>query len=222
MVSRETSLPGWMEPAAAGLTRYAEILAGPGLERGLMRPREAPRIWDRHILNCAVVADPSLDLVPQGAAVSDIGSGAGLPGVVWALVRPDLTVVLIESLLRRATFLTECIHELDLADRVQVLRTRAESAGAAGPSGGTMDVVTSRAVAPVGTLAEWSAPLLAAGGRMVALKGESAQQEVQRDAEQISAAGLVDVRVIQLGEDVVNPPTTVVVATRQNVARDPS
>jgi 16S rRNA (guanine527-N7)-methyltransferase len=220
MVSRETSLPGWMEPASAGLTRYAEILAGPGLERGLMGPREAPRIWDRHILNCAVVADPTLDLVPHGASVADIGSGAGLPGLVWALARPDLSVVLIESLLRRATFLTECIHELDVADRVQVLRARAESA--AGPTEGTMTVVTSRAVAPVGTVAQWSAPLLAMGGQMVALKGESAQEEVQRDAEQISAAGLVDVRVTQVGQGVVTPPTTVVVATRQNVARDPA
>lgn len=219
MVSRETSLPGWMEPASAGLTRYAEILAGPGLERGLMGPREAPRIWDRHILNCAVVADPALDLVPQGASVADIGSGAGLPGVVWALVRPDLRVVLIESLLRRATFLTECIHALDLADRVQVLRARAEDAGSAS---GTMTIVTSRAVAPVGTLAQWSAPLLALGGQMVALKGESAEEEVQRDAEQIAAAGLVDVRVIQAGEGVVAPLTTVVVATRQNDARDSS
>ena len=219
MVSRETSLPGWMEPASAGLTRYAEILAGPGLERGLMGPREAPRIWDRHILNCAVVADPALDLVPQGASVADIGSGAGLPGVVWALVRPDLRVVLIESLLRRATFLTECIHALDLADRVQVLRARAEDAGS---SSGTMTIVTSRAVAPVGTLAQWSAPLLAMGGQMVALKGESAEEEVQRDAEQIAAAGLVDVRVTQVGEGVVAPLTTVVVATRQNDARDSS
>lgn len=219
MVSRETSLPGWMEPASAGLTRYAEILAGPGLERGLMGPREAPRIWDRHILNCAVVADPALDLVPQGASVADIGSGAGLPGVVWALVRPDLKVVLIESLLRRATFLTECIHALDLADRVQVLRARAEDAGSAS---GTMTIVASRAVAPVGTLAQWSAPLLAMGGQMVALKGESAEEEVQRDAEQIAAAGLVDVRVTQVGEGVVAPLTTVVVATRQNDARDSS
>ena len=208
-----------MEPASAGLTRYAEILAGPGLERGLMGPREAPRIWDRHILNCAVVADPALDLVPQGASVADIGSGAGLPGVVWALVRPDLRVVLIESLLRRATFLTECIHALGLADRVQVLRARAEDAGS---SSGTMTIVTSRAVAPVGTLAQWSAPLLAMGGQMVALKGESAEEEVQRDAEQIAAAGLVDVRVTQVGEGVVAPLTTVVVATRQNDARDSS
>ena len=208
-----------MEPASAGLTRYAEILAGPGLERGLMGPREAPRIWDRHILNCAVVADPALGLVPQGASVADIGSGAGLPGVVWALVRPDLKVVLIESLLRRATFLTECIHALDLVDRVQVLRTRAEDAGSAS---GTMTIVTSRAVAPVGTVAQWSAPLLARGGQMVALKGESAEEEVQREAEQIAAAGLVDVRVTQVGEGVVAPLTTVVVATRQNDARDSS
>ena len=209
-------LPEWMLPFEAGLTRYAEILVGPGIERGLLGPREAPRIWDRHILNCAVVADPAMDLLPSGATVADIGSGAGLPGLVWALVRPDLTVVLIESLLRRATFLTECLHSLDLTDRVTVVRDRAESV-AGGPKSarpGQMDVVTARAVAPLGTLAVWGAPLLAPGGVLLALKGESAAEEIQRDRNQLSELGLTQVHIVLVGHGVVDPPTTVVAARR--------
>ena len=209
-------LPDWMLLFEAGLTRYAEILVGPGIERGLLGPREAPRIWDRHILNCAVVADPAVDLLPSGATVADIGSGAGLPGLVWALVRPDLTVVLIESLLRRATFLTECLHSLDLSDRVTVVRDRAESV-AGGPKSarpGQMDVVTARAVAPLGTLAAWGAPLLAPGGVLLALKGESAAEEVGRDSQELASLGLIEVDVIQVGHGVVEPPTTVVTARK--------
>ena len=209
-------LPEWMLPFEAGLTRYAGLLVGPGIERGLLGPREAPRIWDRHILNCAVVADPAVDLLPSGATVADIGSGAGLPGLVWALVRPDLTVVLIESLLRRATFLTECLHNLDLTDRVTVVRDRAESV-AGGPKSarpGQMDVVTARAVAPLGTLAAWGTPLLAPGGHLLALKGESAAEDVGRDSQDLAALGLIDVDVIQVGHGVVEPPTTVVTARK--------
>ena len=209
-------LPEWLEPFEGDLARYAEILVGPGTERGLLGPREAPRIWDRHILNCAVVADPTVGLIPTGATVADIGSGAGLPGVVWALVRPDLTIVLIESLLRRATFLTECVHSLGLADRVTVVRDRAESV-AGGPKSarpGQMDVVTARAVAPLGTLAAWGTPLLAPGGYLLALKGESAAEEVGRDSQELAALGLIDVDVIQVGHGVVEPPTTVVTARK--------
>ena len=216
MVSRETSgeslappdLPDWLAPASARLTAYARILTGPGIERGLLGPREAPRIWDRHLLNCAVVADPASGLIPVGAKVADVGSGAGLPGLVWALTRPDLSVVLIESLMRRATFLTECVNELELVERVQVLRGRAE---ATGQRPGTMDVVTARAVAPLGRLAEWGVPLLTPGGRLVALKGESAAEEVERDRDVLTRLGLVDVRIEQVGHGVVEPPTTVVV-----------
>lgn len=214
MVSRETSppeLPGWLEPARAGLTRYAELLVGPGTERGLIGPREGPRIWERHILNCAVVADPAVQVVPPQAVVADIGSGAGLPGVVWALARPDITVVLIESLLRRATFLTECVHDLGLSQRVQVLRVRAEEAA---ERGATMDLVTARAVAPLGKLAGWAAPLLKPGGSLVALKGESADEELERDAAALQAAGLRDAQVRHLGAAVVEPPTIVVTARR--------
>lgn len=209
-------LPEWLRPFEDGLARYAEILIGPGIERGLLGPREAPRIWERHILNCAVVADPSVGLLPNNATVADIGSGAGLPGLVWALVRPDLTLVLIESLLRRATFLTECVHSLDLADRVTVVRDRAESV-AGGPKAGRpgqMDVVTARAVAPLGALAAWGAPLLAPGGVLLALKGASAAEEIQRDREQLNELGLREVQIVQVGQGVVDPPTTVVTAHR--------
>ena len=223
MVSRETSgdgqnpleLPAWLKPATASLDRYVQILIGPGIERGLLGPREAPRIWDRHILNCAVVADPHLGLVPTGATVADIGSGAGLPGVVWALVRPDLTVVLIESLLRRATFLTECVQELGLGTRVHVVRDRAESI-TAGPQGGrpgSVDLVTARAVAPLGTLATWAATLLGPGGSLVALKGESAGDELDRDRAALTDIGFTDMQIRQVGQGVVDPATTVVVAT---------
>lgn len=223
MVPRETSggavppLPDWLASAEAGLSRYAQILVGPGIERGLLGPREAPRIWDRHILNCAVVADPAEGLVPEGAAIADIGSGAGLPGLVWALVRPDTHVVLIESLLRRATFLTECVHELQLSERVQVVRDRAESVvgGPKAPRTARMDVVTARAVAPLGTLARWGAPLLAPGGRLLALKGESAAEEVERDRDHLTEVGLMDIEVLQVGGGVVDPPTTVVSARKE-------
>lgn len=209
-------LPGWLQPFEGELTQYAEILVGPGTERGLLGPREAPRIWDRHILNCAVVADPTVGLIPTGATVADIGSGAGLPGVVWALIRPDLRIVLIESLLRRATFLTECVHSLGLSDRVTVVRDRAESV-TGGPKSarpGQMDVVTARAVASLGTLAAWGTPLLAPGGFLVALKGESASEEVERDNQELATLGLVDVRVIQVGQGIVEPATTVVTARK--------
>ncbi len=218
MVPRETSgdqtpptLPGWMHPAASGLSRYVDILVGPGIERGLLGPREAPRIWDRHVLNCAVVADPQTGLIPSGAKVADIGSGAGLPGVVWALVRPDLQVVLIESLLRRVNFLTECVVELGLTDRVQIVRDRAESVAGAQ---GRMGVVTARAVAPLGTLATWGAPLLAEDGLLLALKGESAVEEVERDRATLTQLGLSEVSITQAGRGIVDPPTTVVVARR--------
>jgi 16S rRNA (guanine527-N7)-methyltransferase len=218
MVSRETSppdLPGWIVAALPGLTRYAELLTGPGTQRGLIGPREGERIWDRHILNCAVVADPELGFVPSGASVADVGSGAGLPGLVWALVRPDISVVLIESLLRRATFLTECVHELQLGDQVQVLRARAEDASGRGSG---VQVATSRAVAPLGKLARWSAPLLNDGGSLVAIKGESATEEVTRDAADIAAMDLVDLAVHEV-PGLGDAPSTYVVTARKAAAQ---
>ena len=188
---------------------YADFLVGPGIERGLLGPREADKVWDRHIINCAVVAEPDLEVICTGARIADIGSGAGLPGLVWALARPDVSLVLIESLLRRVTFLTECIAALELTDRVQVVRARAEEAAM---SPGSFDVVTARAVAPLGNVARWAAPLLLPDGTLVAIKGESAQEEVTRDRQILKELGLTEPVVTQMGQGVVDPPTTVVMA----------
>lgn len=152
-------------PAAVA---YADLLAGAGVERGLIGPREVDRLWERHLLNSASVAAA----VPDGAGVLDVGSGAGLPGIPLALVRPDLRVTLIEPLLRRATFLGEACRTLGL-DRVDVQRARAEELPR-----GTAEVVVARAVAPLQRLLDWTLPLLRPGGRLVAMKGRSADEEL--------------------------------------------
>ncbi|HBD21324.1 MAG TPA: 16S rRNA (guanine(527)-N(7))-methyltransferase RsmG [Dietzia sp.] len=169
-------------------TRYVDFLATAGLERGLMGPRERPRLWDRHVLNSAAAESQ----LAQGESVVDIGSGAGLPGIPLALARPDLTITLVEPLLRRVTFLEEIIAELGID--VRVIRGRAEEKPVI-IEAGEADVVTSRAVAPLAKLAGWSAPLLKVGGRMVALKGESAVDEVERDRAALRKLGFDDVRV---------------------------
>ncbi len=215
MVSRETSreLPAWMQPAQAGLTTYVDILAGPGVERGLMGPREVPKLWDRHILNCAVVADPALDFIPMNSLVADVGSGAGLPGLVWALVRPDITMVLVEPLLRRATFLTEAVVALGLTDRVTVVRGRAEKV-MTNPEWSGVDVVTARAVAPLDRLLGWTIPLLKPNGRLVALKGSSAPTELDSAQEAVKEFNVTSIEVLTCGAGVVEPETTVVLARR--------
>ncbi|CAN5406706.1 16S rRNA (guanine(527)-N(7))-methyltransferase RsmG [soil metagenome] len=149
--------------------RYAELLASEGVLRGLIGPREAPRLWSRHLVNSAVLAP----LVPEGATVCDIGSGAGLPGLVLAIARPDLAITLVEPLLRRTTFLDEVVEELGLG-HVEVVRGRADALHGSA----TFDVVTSRAVAPLPRLLDWSMPLVARGGALLALKGSSAAEEL--------------------------------------------
>src|SRR4051794_10141941 len=148
---------------------YADLLAREGVDRGLIGSREAPRLWERHLLNCAVLGE----VIPQGADVCDIGSGAGLPGLVLALARPDLSVTLVEPLLRRTAFLSEAVERLGLGN-VEVVRARAEELH------GRLEfsLVTSRAVAPLGRLLDWSMPLVRPGGVLVAMKGSSAQEEV--------------------------------------------
>ena len=153
--------------AVSVVERYVALLAGPGVERGLIGPREPSRLWTRHVLNSAALAG----FVPAGADVVDVGSGAGLPGIPLALARPDLTVTLLEPMARRVAFLDEVVEELELAVRVQ--RGRAESFPAA-----TVDVVVARAVAPLEKLARWTLPLLRPGGQLLALKGESAAAEL--------------------------------------------
>ena len=217
MVSRETAgpppaLPAWLEPAGPDLAAFAELLAHEGVTRGLIGPREVPRLWSRHLLNCAVVVDPTLDLVPGGSRVADVGSGAGLPGLVWAIVRPDLRVVLIEPLLRRSTFLAEAVAELGLGERVEVWRGRAEDAASdLAPA----DVVTARAVAPLDRLLGWTAPLLRPGGVLVALKGSSAQEEIDGAAAAAAATGMTGLHVREVGAGIVDPPTTLVVGVRR-------
>lgn len=179
----------------------------------MIGPREVPRLWDRHLLNCAVVADPASGLVPAGATVADVGSGAGLPGLVWAIVRPDLQVTLVEPLLRRATFLTQTVADLGLTDRVLVIRGRAEEQ-LAGGTWAPAAVVTARAVAPLAKLLGWTVPLLAPGGRLVALKGSSAADEVAAAAEEAAVLGLIDLAVVTCGAGVVDPLTTVVTGIR--------
>ncbi|MGS2618492.1 16S rRNA (guanine(527)-N(7))-methyltransferase RsmG [Micromonospora sp. LZ34] len=194
---------------------YAELLATDGVVRGLIGPREAPRIWDRHLLNCAAVAER----IPDGAVVLDVGSGAGLPGLVLAIARPDLTVTLIEPLARRTSFLIEAVQGLGLAKTVRVFRGRAEEAAAGGTSSGPLsgDVVTARAVAPLDRLAAWCLPLAVPGGRLVALKGASAGEEITEHAAAVARLGGGEPTVHRCGEGVLDPPTTVVEIVRERV-----
>jgi 16S rRNA (guanine527-N7)-methyltransferase len=187
--------------------RYAAILAGAGIERGILGPAEVPRLWERHLLNSAAVAE----LVGDDEAVADVGSGAGLPGIPLALARPAARVVLIEPLLRRAEFLQEVVDDLGLG--VVVLRGRAEERGVR-QQAGEMDAVTSRAVASLEKLAKWSLPLLREGGRMLALKGERAEDEVGEHRRAMISLGAVDIGVVKCGVDYLSPPATVVVARR--------
>jgi 16S rRNA (guanine527-N7)-methyltransferase len=187
--------------------RYAEILAGAGVERGLLGPREVDRLWDRHLLNSAAVAE----LLEPDERVADIGSGAGLPGIPLALARPDLRVTLIEPLLRRTEFLREVLDELG-AD-VTVVRGRAEDL-AVRQQVGEMDAVVPRAVASLDKLTNWSVPLLRPNGRMLAIKGERAEDEIRDHRRVMASLGAVDVRVMRCGVDYLDPPVTVVAARR--------
>lgn len=181
--------------------RYAGLLAGAGVERGLIGPREADRLWDRHLLNCAVVAE----LISRGAGVIDLGSGAGLPGIVLGIIRPDLSITLLEPLLRRVTFLSECVAELGL-ENVTVRRARAEEV--VGSMSG--DVVTARAVAPLDRLLRWGLPLLRPGGELLAFKGERAGAELKAVESELSGFGARTAELLQVGHGKVEPPTTIV------------
>lgn len=158
---------------------YHDSLATDGSTRGFIGPREVPRLWERHLINCAVIGK----LMPENARVVDVGSGAGLPGIPLAIARPDLNITLIEPLLKRSTYLGE-VKELLGLDNVTVIRGRAEDVPAR-----DFDIVTSRAVAPLGKLAKWSLPLVRVGGEMIAMKGESVHEELERDFKDIKKAG---------------------------------
>lgn len=202
-VSRET--PGattYFGDDLSSINRFIDLLASWGIERGLIGPREVPRLWERHVLNSAAV----IPRVPMAAAVADVGSGAGLPGLVWAIARPDLDVTLIEPLLRRTTFLSEVVTELGLGN-VRVVRGRAPDVEA-----GPFDVVTARAVADLGRLGSWCLPLVRPGGVLLALKGQSAAEEVAMWTEALRGQGATDIVVSSYGD--ASMPTTVVEVSR--------
>ena len=166
-VSRETLIPTYFGERQEEVARFAEILATWGIDRGLVGPKEGDRIWDRHIANCI----PITTLLSEGASLLDIGSGAGLPGIVIALARPDLKVTLLEPLQRRIDFLEEVVGELGI--EVSVKRGRAESFK------GGFNHVTARAVAPLPKLATVSWHLVMGGGSLLAMKGEGAVAELE-------------------------------------------
>jgi 16S rRNA (guanine527-N7)-methyltransferase len=221
VVSRETSEPASRAPlpdtpasafavfgdAEAVAVRFAESLAAVGVERGLIGPREVERLWDRHLLNSAVLGE----LIPPDAMVVDLGSGAGLPGIPLALARPDLRLTLLEPMARRAAWLTETVESLGLD--VSVVRGRAEEPTVKQTLTGA-DVVVARAVAPLARLWGWAGPLLREGGTLVALKGESAAEEVARDRDAVRTAGGADPVVSQCGAAVLPTPATVILVTR--------
>jgi 16S rRNA (guanine527-N7)-methyltransferase len=181
---------------------YAELLAGPGVERGVLGPAEAERIWERHLLNCAVVAE----LVPRpGRELVDIGSGAGLPGVVLAMLLPDVNVVLVEAMARRTAFLAECVSALGLSN-VDVRRGRAEEmAGRL-----AADVVTARAVARLDRLAVLAAGVARPGGLVLALKGAAAARELAEASPVLRRLGASGAEIVTAGAGVISQPTTVV------------
>lgn len=201
------------EPAEASLVfgehldrarLFAAALGEHGEERGLIGPLEPPRLWTRHILNSAIAAP----LFPSGGVVGDIGSGAGLPGLVLAIARPDVQWVLVEPMERRVAWLSEQNESLGL-DNVEVLRARGED----WTRGPVLDAVTARAVSALRTLIPLTAPLLRPGGELILLKGANAQNEIDAADKAIRKHKLRDVRVEVVGEGVISEPTRVIRAT---------
>jgi 16S rRNA (guanine527-N7)-methyltransferase len=193
--------------AADAAVTYVGMLAGEGVVRGLIGPREVPRLWDRHVLNSAALAEA----VPAGARVVDVGSGAGLPGIPLALARPDLTLTLVEPMARRVEFLTDVADALGAPWRI--VRGRAEERSvvrAVGP----VDVVTARAVAPLPRLVGWCRGLLRPGAQLIALVGARAAAEVPALVPELEAAGMKDVHTRAVGAELGAAATTVVVMTR--------
>jgi 16S rRNA (guanine527-N7)-methyltransferase len=191
-------------------TRYAQILGTTGIEHGLIGPRERERIWDRHVVNCAVLAE----LLPHQARVVDVGSGAGLPGLALACARADLEVVLLEPLERRVRFLIETVSSLGLSVQVEVMRGRADDPEVRRKLGRT-SFVTARAVAPLDRLVRWCLPLLAPGGQLLAMKGRNAQAEIDEHADTIAGMGATEIELLTCGSSVLDEPVRVVAVRRR-------
>jgi 16S rRNA (guanine527-N7)-methyltransferase len=194
------SAAGVFGPALPAAVTFAGLLATRGVERGLLGPREVPRLWDRHLLNCAVVAEL---IEPRRGTLLDLGSGAGLPGLVLAMLLPETAVTLLEPMERRCRFLTEAVTELGLAN-VSVLRGRAEDVTV------RTHVVTARAVAPLPRLAELAIGLVRPGGMVLAIKGRTAHEELTAARPVLRRIGARDAEVVQAGQGKVVPATTVV------------
>ncbi len=210
MTTPETApLPDELRTAAQALygehlpaaRAYVEHLATSGIERGLIGPREVPRLWDRHVLNCAALAP----LLPVGTTVADVGSGAGLPGLALAIARPDVEFVLIEPLERRCIWLQEVIDDLAL-ENVTILRGRSEQFFGQVKA----DVVTARAVSALAHLVTLTLPLLQGQGSLLALKGRSAQEEIEKAEKNIKKLKGKNARVFTVGDDLLPEPTTIV------------
>jgi len=189
------------------ISRYVDILAARGIEWGLIGPREGDRLWERHILNSVAFAD----LVPAASTVVDVGSGAGLPGIPLALLRPDLRVDLVEPLLRRATFLTQAVDELGITDQVAVVRARAEDHRS------QYDVVVARALAPLDRLVRWCVPLRSPTGVILALKGQSAEDELQSAQKLLTAQRLLGEVLSVRAHPAVSPTTVIRLSARRSV-----
>jgi 16S rRNA (guanine527-N7)-methyltransferase len=186
------------------VNRYVDILSSEGVEWGLLGPREVDRLWARHILNSVALAD----LIPHGARVVDVGSGAGLPGIPLAILRPDLVVTLLEPLLRRYDFLTHNVDDLGITNTVRVIRSRAEDHHE------TYDVVLARALAPLSRLVNWCAPLRSPAGMILALKGQTAPDEVTAAQRELTGHRL-RAEVLMVRASAQSEPTTVVRLTRR-------
>lgn len=188
--------------------RYADWLAGPGVERGLLGPREVPRLWERHLLNCAAVSE----LLGPAERIVDVGAGAGLPGIPIGISRPSLRVDLVEPLQRRAAFLEEVVTDLSASERFRVIRGRAEEFAVREIVGGA-PVIVARAVASLDKLVRWALPLLASGGRLLAVKGDRAAGEVNALSGAIRRR-IGTVEIVSCGRELAVPTQVVIVSSR--------
>ena len=186
--------------------RFVEHLCTTGITHGLLGPREVPRMWGRHVLNCAVLG-PEL---PESATVADVGSGAGLPGIALALVRPDVEFTLIEPMERRVDWLEMVIKDLGM-ENVQIIRARAEEVA----DEVMADVVTARAVSALKKLIPMTVPLLDDEGHLIFLKGRSAQEEIEAAQKVLKRFRLRAPEIQALGQDVLEEPTTIVRTRRR-------